>query len=86
MEPDNKVTRSPRRVRTKIPQPLHALQIADALLKIQTVTAVTGMSASSVRRAVAANTFPAPIKRGTRCTRWQASAVTSWLRKQGGAA
>ena len=60
-------------------QPLHALQIADALLKIKTVTAVTGLSESSIRRKVAAGQFPQPIKDGTRCTRWVAGAVSTWL-------
>ena len=61
-------------------QSLHAVQIADALLKIQTVTAVTGLSESSIRRKVVAGQFPKPIKDGTRCTRWVAGDVTNWLR------
>jgi len=60
-------------------QPLQALQIAEALLKIQTVQAVTGFSASTIRRKVAAGEFPQPIKYGTRCTRWRAGDVTQWL-------
>ena len=66
------------------PQPLHALQIADALLKIQTVTAVTGLSESSIRRKIADGRFPAPIKDGTRCTRWVAGAVSHWLQARVG--
>lgn len=61
-------------------QSIHAALIADALLKIQTVTAVTGLSESSIRRKVLAGHFPAPIKDGTRCTRWVAGPVTAWLR------
>ena len=37
-------------------QSLHALQIAEALLKIQTVIAVTGRSESTIRRRVAEGT------------------------------
>lgn len=60
-------------------QPLHVAQLREALLKIQTVTAVTGLSESSVRRRVAAGLFPQPVKDGTRCTRWVAGQVTDWL-------
>jgi prophage regulatory protein len=61
-------------------QTLQALHIPDALLKIQTVVAVTGLSESTIRRKVAEGNFPAPIKDGTRCTRWVAGSVTNWLR------
>jgi prophage regulatory protein len=43
-------------------QSLHALQIAEALLKIQTVIAVTGRSESTIRRKVADGKFPQPVK------------------------
>jgi prophage regulatory protein len=66
-------------------QTVAAAQIPDARLKIQTVIEVTGRSESSIRRMVAAGEFPAPIKDGTRCTRWVASDVTAWLRSRGGA-
>lgn len=65
-----------------ISQPLHALQIAEALLKIQTVKAVTGLSESTIRRKVADGQFPKPVKDGTRCTRWVAGHVTTWLKAQ----
>jgi prophage regulatory protein len=63
-------------------QPIAAAQLADALLKIQTVVAVTGLSASTVYRRVAAGTFPEPIDLGKRCKRWKSGAVTSWIRNQ----
>jgi len=66
-------------------QSLDAVKIEDALLKIQTVTAVTGLSESSIRRKVADGNFPKPIKDGTRCTRWVAGSVTDWLRAKGAA-
>lgn len=65
-------------------QSLHALQIAEALLKIQTVIAVTGRSESTIRRRVAEGKFPQPVKDGTRCTRWVAGDVANWLRAQAG--
>lgn len=72
--------RRPRRVTV---QTLDSLKIPEALLKISTVTAVTGLSESSIRRAVAAGTFPAPVKMGSRCTRWVAQSITNWLRAKG---
>ena len=67
-------------------QTVAAAQIPEARLKIQTVIELTGLSESSIRRKVSAESFPAPIKDGTRCTRWVASDVTAWLRARGGAA
>lgn len=58
--------------RRALPQPLQAAQHADALLKIQTVIAVEGSSASSVYRAVADQLLPPPIKLSARCSRWVA--------------
>jgi prophage regulatory protein len=60
-------------------QPLHVIHIADAFLKLQTVIAVTGLSESTLRRKIAGGEFPAPIKDGTRCTRWVAGTITNWL-------
>ncbi|WPC65266.1 AlpA family phage regulatory protein [Rhodoferax ferrireducens] len=69
-----------RRQNRPQPQSLYAVQIADALLKIQTVICVTGLSESSIRRKVADGKFPQPVKDGKRCTRWVAGEVTNWLR------
>ena len=63
-------------------QPLAALQLDDALLKKATVSAVTGLSASSVDRKTKEGLFPKPIKLGTRCTRWRAIDVRQWLAAQ----
>lgn len=70
------------RIAGRKPQPLDVLQIEDALLTIETVCAVTAQSPSSVCRGVAARTFPAPIKRGIRCTRWVSADVSAWLKSQ----
>lgn len=72
-------TSQPRHKRPPL-QSVHALQIAEALLKIQTVIEVTGLSESSIRRKVADGKFPSPVKDGTRCTRWVAGSVSNWLR------
>ena len=79
------VDSQPKKRSRPVAQSIHALQIADALLKIQTVITVTGLSESTIRRRVAEGKFPAPIKDGTRCTRWVAGDVTNWLRAKVGA-
>ena len=66
-------------------QTILALHIPEALLKIQTVIAVTGMSESTIRRRVADGKFPGPVKDGARCTRWVAGQVSNWLRAKGAA-
>jgi prophage regulatory protein len=78
LQPATKPTK--QRKAHAFPQPLYALQIADALLKIQTVISVTGLSESSIRRKVVLGKFPQPVKDGARCTRWIAGDVTEWLR------
>jgi len=65
-------------------QTVQSLHIPEALLKIQTVIEVTGLSESSIRRKVAAGEFPAPVKDGLRCTRWVAGKVSNWLKAKGG--
>jgi prophage regulatory protein len=64
-------------------QTVQALYIAEALLKIQTVIEVTGLSESSIRRRVAEGRFPPPVKDGKRCTRWVAGKVSNWLKARG---
>jgi len=65
-------------------QPLHAVQLADALLRIKTVTQATGLSSATVYRKLAAGEFPQPVRLGARCTRWKAEAIRDWIRAQGG--
>lgn len=67
-------------------QPLDAAQVPTALLKLATVTAVTGMSGATVYRKVKAGLFPQPVRQGTRCTRWRAAEVAAWAAAQGAAA
>lgn len=68
------------------PQSLHAVQIADALLKIPTASEVSGLSVATIYRMAAADpTFPKLIKLGRRCTRIRAGDLTAWLAAQAGA-
>lgn len=76
---------TPTRYKRPPLQSAYALHIAEALLKIQTVIEVTGLSESTIRRKVAKGTFPAPVKDGLRCTRWVAGSVSNWLRAKAAA-
>lgn len=82
MKPNENVS-SWKRVQPR--QTVLTAQIPEALLKIQTVVELTGLSQSSIRRKVAEQKFPAPVKDGTRCTRWVAGSVLAYLRRQGAA-
>lgn len=78
------ITAKPRTANT---QPLQAVQIPDALLTINTVSAVAGLSASTIYRKAASDpTFPKLVRMGTRCTRIRAGDLTAWLAAQAGAA
>lgn len=70
--------------RGAILQPLEAASLPDALLKIATVAAVTGLSASTIFRKLAADPpqFPEPVRLGSRCTRWKSASVRAWLAAQ----
>jgi prophage regulatory protein len=65
------------------PQPLHAVQLADALLRIKTVTHACGVSAATIYRMIAAGEFPEPVRLGKRCTRWKAADVRAWIQAKG---
>lgn len=63
-------------------QPLSALDVPDALLKLATVCALTGLSAATIYRKVAAGDFPKPVRMGPRCTRWKSDGIKGWLTQQ----
>lgn len=64
-------------------QPIEAASIPGALLKAETVSAVTGLSVATLYRLAKAGKLT-PIRMGSRCTRWRAADVTAWIRAQGG--
>ncbi|MDX1749036.1 MAG: AlpA family transcriptional regulator [Methylophaga sp.] len=49
------------------------------ILKLSEVKLITGLSASSIYRAVNKGTFPRQIKLGERSSGWLMSDVTNWL-------
>lgn len=72
-----------RRTRGINTQPIEAAMLPGALLKMQTVVSVTGLSVATIYRKLAAGKFVEPIRLGTRCTRFRAGDVMRWLEAQG---
>ncbi len=70
--------------RTRTQQPLHAAQVAEALLRLRTVEAITGLSRSTIYAKLKAGQFVEPVRIGTRCTRFRAGDVQAWLAAQVG--
>ena len=52
-----------------------------ALLRLQEVIAMTGMSRSTLYNRIATKRFPEPLRLGTRMTRWRLGDVQGWLRQ-----
>jgi prophage regulatory protein len=53
--------------------------VADALLVLATVRALTSLSKSTIYERMARGDFPQAIRLGRRCTRWRSSDVVAWL-------
>ncbi len=70
--------------RTRTQQPLHAAQVAEALLRLRTVEAITGLSRSTIYAKLKAGEFVQPVRLGPRCTRFRAGDVQAWLAAQVG--
>ncbi|WP_133702345.1 helix-turn-helix transcriptional regulator [Roseateles toxinivorans] len=78
----NAVKNTSSRGNSRNPQPLHVLQLQDALLRIGTVAQATGLSAATIYRKVAAGELPI-VKMGARCTRFRAADVRAFIARQG---
>lgn len=84
MSPDiQAVTRAAPKRRNRPSQPLHAAQLADALLRLATVEAITGLGRSTIYAKLRTGDFVEPVRLGARCTRWKAGDVQAWLAAQG---
>lgn len=68
-------------LKTKQAQPLDVIHVDDALLKLPTVSAITGLSRTTIYTRMAATppTFPQAIRQGKRCTRWRAGDIKAFL-------
>ncbi len=63
-------------------QPLHAAQIADALLKLKTLQDLSGLGKTSLYQRIKAGELT-PVHLGKRCTRFRASEVQRFLQSLG---
>lgn len=68
--------------RNTAPQPLEAANNPNALLKFSTVSALTGLSRATLYRMLAEQRFVEPVRLSSRCTRFRAGDVTTWLAAQ----
>ena len=57
-----------------------------AILRFADMPTACGMSISTVRRMVAAGTFPPPIRLGQRTVGWQTKTIDAWLQGRAAAA
>ena len=67
------------------PQPLQTLDLPDALLRLDTLAAATGLSVSTLYRKAAAGQLEL-VKIGTRCTRVRAAHARNFIEMLGRAA
>jgi prophage regulatory protein len=63
-------------------QPLDPAKMADALLRIRIVEALTGLGRSKIYAMLARDEFPQPVRLSARCTRFRAGDVQAWLAAQ----
>ena len=62
-------------------QPLHAVQIQDALLNLRTLQSLSGLGKTTIYELIKTGELK-PIKLGSRCTRFRAGDVQAWLQAQ----
>ena len=63
-------------------QSLTAMQVDDALIKLEAVQRLTGMSRSTIYARMAAGKFVQPVRLSARSIRFRAGDITNWLRAQ----
>ena len=87
---DNLMQTDTAHTKAKPTQPLEAIHVDDALLRLETVKAITGLSRTTIysRMSETPPTFPQAIRQGNRCTRWRAGDIKAYLQglAKGGAA
>lgn len=49
------------------------------LLRLREVTAITGVSRSTIYRLISIGQFPAPIRIGVRASAWSTNEIAGWL-------
>lgn len=63
-------------------QSIGAGALPDALLRMQTVVEITGLSSATIYRKLDEGQFPQPVRLGKRCTRWKAADIRAWVSAQ----
>lgn len=63
-------------------QSLAVFDFPDALLRLEVVLTVTGLSRSALYRRIQSGSFCQPVRLNSRCSRWRAGDVQAWLRAQ----
>ena len=69
------------KAKSKSEQPLHAVQIQDALLNLRTLQSLSGLGKTTIYGLIKTGELK-PIKLGSRCTRFRAGDVQAWLQAQ----
>jgi prophage regulatory protein len=64
---------------SKFGEQIIAERLRDAVLKLGTVSAITGLPSSTLYRKVQQGEFPAPIKLGESASGWLMSEVEAWI-------
>ena len=65
--------------RPRIMQPLDTLNVPGARLRIGTVEVLVGLKRSAIYAHIKAGKFPAPLKSGARCSRWNSDHIRAYL-------
>lgn len=73
-----KAERSPHALR----QPLDLINVPGALLRLELVEVLVGLKHSAIYKHIQAGSFPEPVRRGARCTRWTSCSIRAYLAAQ----
>lgn len=71
-----------KRARISHAQPLGILAIDGGLLTLETVSDLTGLGKSTIRKMVIKGDFPTPVRVTVRAVRWRAEEIRVWLMRR----
>jgi prophage regulatory protein len=60
-------------------QPIEAAAVPGSMLRIDTVTAVTGLSKVTIYRMMGRDQFPKAVQLSPRCVAWRQEDVAGWV-------
>ena len=67
------------KLRAQSAQPIEVINVPTAQLRLPTVLALTGLSRSAFYRLIQAGAAPAPMRFGSRCSRWTSISISQFL-------